>query len=235
MKTKVCRRCGQSFPYNDEYFAKNYKNRSGLGACCIPCAKLKQKIKYKKHYEANKKKINSKIKQYKENNKEKKKQQAKEYYQKNREAILEKNKTRYRNKLDYYTKVHAEYRSTHKEQSAMLSARYKARKKNTLCTLTNSQWEEIKKAFDNKCAYCGKEKVLHKEHFIPVKNGGDFTCNNIIPACKSCNSSKNASSFFDWYPNFQHYSKRREQRILKFLGYSGEFQQLSLAEAKFVS
>jgi 5-methylcytosine-specific restriction endonuclease McrA len=93
---------------------------------------------------------------------------------------------------------------------------------------TKEQWEECKNTFDNKCAYCGKNDKLSQEHFVPVSKGGEYTENNIIPSCKSCNSSKNNSNFFDWYPKQEFYSKIREQNILKHLRYDNNTQQLAL-------
>ena len=72
-------------------------------------------------------------------------------------------------------------------------------------TLTLKQWEQIKKDFDYKCAYCGITETehynqfnerLHQEHFYAMSKGGGLTHNNIIPACKSCNSSKGTKDFF---------------------------------------
>ena len=97
-------------------------------------------------------------------------------------------------------------------------------------TLTPEQWVEIKKIFNNKCAYCNEERKLTIEHFIPVVKYGELTINNIIPVCSSCNSSKGARDFFTWFPNQGFYSKRRESKILKHLGYNKEtkIQQLAL-------
>lgn len=90
------------------------------------------------------------------------------------------------------------------------------------------QWEEIKKHFDYKCAYCGKDLPLAQEHFLALSKEGEYTLNNIIPSCKSCNSSKATKDFFKWYPNYKNYSKKRERAILKFLGYTDENQQLKI-------
>ena len=94
--------------------------------------------------------------------------------------------------------------------------------------MTLKQWNYIKGKFNNKCAYCGEEKLLEQEHFIPVNKGGEYTSNNIIPACKHCNSSKQDSNFFEWYPKQDFYSKEREEFILNHLGYKEDKQQLKI-------
>jgi 5-methylcytosine-specific restriction endonuclease McrA len=83
--------------------------------------------------------------------------------------------------------------------------------------------------FDNKCAYCGKEKPLAQDHFVPLSKGGEYTNNNIICSCKSCNSSKSDKDFFEWYPEQLFYSKEREAKILKYLNYDKKTQTQQLA------
>lgn len=95
--------------------------------------------------------------------------------------------------------------------------------------LTIKQWIDCIKEFDKKCAYCGKEKKLTQEHFIPLSKGGEYSINNIIPVCGSCNSSKQDRDFFKWYPKQPFYSKSRETKILKYLEYDKQLnQQLSI-------
>ena len=60
---------------------------------------------------------------------------------------------------------------------------------------TPEEWEQKKREFRFKCAYCGiiPEK-LTKDHIIPIKKGGSDKIENIIPACQSCNSKKYTKS-----------------------------------------
>lgn len=56
---------------------------------------------------------------------------------------------------------------------------------------TLAQWREMKAAYDNRCAYCGKkQKRLTMDHITPLYLGGSHTLHNIVPACKTCNSRK---------------------------------------------
>lgn len=63
---------------------------------------------------------------------------------------------------------------------------------NCVADLTEAQWSQIKAAYKYRCGYCHKRKPLTQDHVIPVSKGGDHTASNIIPACQSCNSRKNA-------------------------------------------
>ena len=71
--------------------------------------------------------------------------------------------------------------------------------------------------FNNSCAYCGAKCELEQEHFIPVTKGGEYTKNNIITACRSCNASKGNRDFDEWYKNKDFYNKDRENKIKQYL------------------
>lgn len=59
--------------------------------------------------------------------------------------------------------------------------------------LTYAEWQEIKEKFNHCCAYCGKKYTrLTRDHVIPVAKRGYNTKDNVVPACKSCNSRKQA-------------------------------------------
>lgn len=61
--------------------------------------------------------------------------------------------------------------------------------------LTATEWTETKEYFDHRCAYCGRQpEKLTIDHIVPLSRGGAHTKENIVPACRSCNSSKHNSS-----------------------------------------
>ena len=93
---------------------------------------------------------------------------------------------------------------------------------------SKEQWTKTIIYFQSKCAYCGKIKELTQDHFIPLSKGGEYTLNNIIPACGTCNSSKFNNEFLDWYSKQSFYTKKREKKILDYLNYNNGIQQLSL-------
>lgn len=46
------------------------------------------------------------------------------------------------------------------------------------------------------CQYCGSHPptvILHIDHIVPVKEGGDNSIDNLITACSSCNLGKSAN------------------------------------------
>jgi hypothetical protein len=58
-------------------------------------------------------------------------------------------------------------------------------------TLTAQEWNAIKDNAGHKCHYCRKRMSrLTMDHVIPISRGGHHIASNIVPACRSCNSSK---------------------------------------------
>jgi len=56
--------------------------------------------------------------------------------------------------------------------------------------LTDLQWEALIAAWGG-CAYCGlTDGPLQRDCVLPLSRGGRYTLANIVPACRSCNSSK---------------------------------------------
>ena len=135
----------------------------------------------------------------------------KENYKRNRDVLLEKSKKYYKeNKEDrflymkkWYEKNRErcngyarEWQKTEKGRANQQRARTKRRnrERNIVNTLTAQEWLDILEAYNYRCAYCGCkfeiENVPTKDHIIPISKGGDNTKENIVPACKSCNSKK---------------------------------------------
>jgi 5-methylcytosine-specific restriction endonuclease McrA len=60
-------------------------------------------------------------------------------------------------------------------------------------------WESIE--LPEQCIYCGGE-FEHVDHFIPKVLGGIDDPANLVPACETCNCSKNGTPVEDWYPAY---------------------------------
>ena len=59
--------------------------------------------------------------------------------------------------------------------------------------LTFDEWQVVLKEHDHCCHYCNHRKPLTMDHVIPLSRGGPHTRLNVVPACRSCNSSKQAN------------------------------------------
>lgn len=90
---------------------------------------------------------------------------------------------------------------------------YLGRSFNTAVGKGKKNWEEIKKFFDNKCAYCGKETPqLQIEHLIMFNRVGYGLHHpgNIIPCCKECNRrcKDKDGNYFSWEQHLKEICKR---------------------------
>jgi len=244
---KECCHCKAVLPICPENFNKNKQRWDGLEQRCRPCCKKYYNenrepiLENKRQYLVkNKPKIQLYRKQYRENNHEKLAERQRQYWIKNKDVLGPKNSERnLRNKDRYAANQDKEKRQAYAREylqtdrgkmvSRMGSQRRRTKKKSLPATLTDEQWDKCCDYFDHSCAYCGKKtSELAQEHFVPLDDGGEYSRDNIITACKRCNSSKNNKSFFDWYPRQKFYSKGREKDILKYLGYKKGKQQLAL-------
>lgn len=85
---------------------------------------------------------------------------------------------------------------------------------------THQEWKETCIFFGGECAYCGrtmkKGERLTRDHLVPVADGGTTTQSNVIPACRSCNSSKGKSEWHEWYMRQPFFSQERMNRIFKW-------------------
>jgi hypothetical protein len=58
--------------------------------------------------------------------------------------------------------------------------------------------EKIKLTSERACSYCGSRKNLSVDHLFPrIKDGADYV-DNLIAACRSCNSSKSGLDMMEW-------------------------------------
>ena len=254
MKTKICKKCG--IELDVKMFYKRKASRDGFRHVCKKCMAEDDRLRYeidrldinklekqKEYYKINKIAIakrgkiynnNHKIeiaernKNYRSSHKAELAKYGKEYNQINKETIAKYQIIYRKNNKEILIENALKYRSKNRDKCNVVGQRRRAIKKSLSCTLTTEQWVNVKQKFDNSCAYCGKKLKLQQEHFISISKGGEYTLNNIIPSCQKCNGSKNNKDFFEWYPKYKYFSKKRETKLLKYLNYSDQYQQLSI-------
>jgi 5-methylcytosine-specific restriction endonuclease McrA len=58
-------------------------------------------------------------------------------------------------------------------------------------SFTFEDWSEILELHDHRCAYCFcNDRPLTMDHVIAISRGGEHSAENIVPACRPCNSKK---------------------------------------------
>lgn len=58
--------------------------------------------------------------------------------------------------------------------------------------------ERLKMILPQACCYCGDKNRLSADHLFPTKRGGPNSGDNLVWACRSCNSSKGARDMLEW-------------------------------------
>jgi hypothetical protein len=59
--------------------------------------------------------------------------------------------------------------------------------------------ERLKMVLPQACNYCGSRDYLSIDHLIPKAKSGSDTADNMVWACRSCNSAKGDIDLLDWY------------------------------------
>ena len=69
---------------------------------------------------------------------------------------------------------------------------------NGVYQISAKDWRRELQRHNNRCFYCQSEGVLTMDHVIPASRGGTHSIGNLVPACKSCNSSKRDRTIMEW-------------------------------------
>ena len=190
----------------------------------------------KDYYQRNREQKLARDAEYRRNNPEKIAARQKEWYERNRESQCAYNRERYRLKRGDRLKQKREYSKANRDvirvrwnkwrstpHGKASDNRSKAKRKalklnNHHAVISTQEWLERLIDFDHCCAYCGQQKPLAQDHFIALFQGGSDVIGNLVPACQSCNSSKNAFDPKTWYFQQPFFKLSRWRKILKVLG-----------------
>jgi 5-methylcytosine-specific restriction endonuclease McrA len=140
----------------------------------------------------------------------------------NPEVRMQRNKTakqwRARNRPAYNAyQSNYQMQKYYSDATFRLSEILRKQARRSVGTLTVEEWVEICNTFNNTCAYCGSNRQLTMDHVIPVSKGGYTYYRNIIPACKTCNSSKHNKDLLVWFVAQSFYTEQRLAFILSFV------------------
>jgi len=174
---KLCPSCGEI--KSADQFGKRAGTKSHLlTSHCTKC--LNERAARDSKKPENKPKLMARRKRHYEKNKEHERKTNKIYMETHRDSINLAFKKRYKKNPDKI-KARAKQR--------------RARKNNCKGSFTHIEWIEKLEEFNYCCAYCLKHESivgkLSQDHIVPISKNGDHSTENIVPACKSCNSSKN--------------------------------------------
>lgn len=74
------------------------------------------------------------------------------------------------------------------------ASRHKRRSQIAGLAFTAAEWLTLVTACGGRCSYCGAEGPLTADHRMPLSRGGSNSIDNILPACRRCNSRKHTQT-----------------------------------------
>ncbi|CEP79292.1 HNH endonuclease [[Clostridium] sordellii] len=220
---KMCSKC--KIMKDESEFHKHSRSQDGLRSVCKECRKIETK-EYRSKYREEV--LERKRKWYEETKNRKEERYSKAPKSKVcSECGEEKEISEFRKRANggYYgkcriceNKINRQYAKNNPEiirqNKVITEQRRRKQAKKVKSTFTRKDWKECKEFFNGVCAYCGKKLTsLTQDHFIPLSKEGAYTKENILPACRTCNSSKHNFDFYEWYVNYEHYSEERIKKI----------------------
>lgn len=58
--------------------------------------------------------------------------------------------------------------------------------------------ERLMRRYDHLCGYCGSSPADALDHVVPLSRGGSHSIGNLVPSCRSCNSTKSHRTVMEW-------------------------------------
>ena len=201
---RVCSVCGVEKPLSEFYKCGN----GGFRTYCKKCA-------------------NAKAREYGRLHREDLILQKRQYHKTHKTEIDEYNHEYYKNHSDEVKQRVRDWEEANPvraKESHMITAHKRLSRQLGLETdYTKQDWHNCKEFFSVngqlQCAYCGiplSDLEVTPEHVIARSMGGGYIPENIIPACVSCNSSKQEYDFLEWYRKQPFYSEERKNRIIEY-------------------
>lgn len=246
MSTRTCARCKQKFPTetfrlklcrrNGRYYPDSYCGRcnSEKKKEWGEANKERKKTYMKKYREDNRETIKKQRSEYEIAHVSERAAKYQAEKLANPEKFIEASRKYHREHRELRREYGRQYGRLHKEERAAkfkdwlrrnpdrwayLCTRRHERSRALPCTLTADEWTETLFYFGYKCVYCGLEvEMLCRDHFVPVVKGGGFTKDNIVPACRHCNSSKRTSDAEWWLKKNYKDGEYRFSAIINYLG-----------------
>jgi 5-methylcytosine-specific restriction endonuclease McrA len=221
LKAKLSRACRearkQSCRYwrlnNREHYLKYAKLYSSRWRKANP---ERYKKAYKAYYATNKKRILRVNAQWRRANRERKKAIDRAWYALNRERCLAVQKKYYQNNKQKLAEASKLWRQRNIDKVRATARRHAARRRarqKPLIPAPSSCMTILGAVWSGRCAYCGKHGALTADHVLPVAHGGVDELSNLVPACGTCNSSKQHKPVESWYRAQPFFTEARWRKI----------------------
>ena len=173
---KTCTRCGQHKQLVD--FANTKMTRSGKGAECKVC-------------------VTQRAQEWAKANPERRKQQAAIYRERHHEELCSKSLAYSRKRQAENPEVVRAIRMKYRNSPKGVEQNRKGLQARRGVPLTQEAWLWWTSLTDRWCHYCD-QLATEIDHVVPVTRGGTGERSNLVPACRSCNASKNNRLLEEW-------------------------------------
>jgi 5-methylcytosine-specific restriction endonuclease McrA len=202
---KRCTKCGESKPL--DAFTPNKRASQGVANWCRVCYNAYGAAYYAKTKERRRAKataIRAQIPAEKRMERGRVWREAnpdyfRDHYAANRERVSSRVRRYAAANADKVTARAARYHQEHPEVLQASAARRRSRKIAAPGRgVTQRQWRQLHADALGICAYCNERKRLTLDHIDPLALGGAHDPDNLVAACRNCNSSKRQSPLLLW-------------------------------------
>ncbi len=190
---KQCKRCEQW-----KLFGAFHMDRGEPRLVCRACVAEQNQKRLREDKEYRERRNQAKRRHAAEH-REEQRARARAWYQRNRDKVLAKARLR---TADERRPSRQRYYAKHRERIVAQACEVVHRRRQLKANgagLTAADWRAILAKHNNCCAYCGSAGKLTRDHVVPLSRGGLHQPDNIVPACKSCNSGKNNRLPGEWW------------------------------------
>lgn len=127
------------------------------------------------------------------------KEYRREYYLKNKEKKVAQYKLWKSKNPEKVKAIKNRWRAKNKDRTNFLARRYIYRRKHAEGKITFEQEKQLYAILPT-CLYCNKNKSDTIDHLTPLSRGGTNNIDNLVAACRSCNSRKGAKTMYEFAP-----------------------------------
>lgn len=126
-----------------------------------------------------------------------------------------KSKLRYQNNADFFAEQKRLYRAKNPAAAKQYQKEWALKNPDAAKSKANRRYQllrnvetkiitdkEIRKLYQGPCFYCGNTNRISIDHIIPLSRNGRHSIGNLISACKSCNSRKQARTIMEYRIRF---------------------------------
>jgi hypothetical protein len=142
--------------------------------------------------------VRAMVKRWKVENKEHVREYQQEWQRANPERVREFGRINYARHREEGKERTRQWRLKNPEHARALRSAYRARQLRAPGAHSHVEWLARCAQFQHRCFYCDAEAVLTADHLIALSAGGSNDIENVVPACLSCNASKQDTEVRLW-------------------------------------